>query len=209
MGAFFQTVDLWPTRVAFYWSPDLAAASGAIYKAAMALAVPVEGRRSASERRVRGVLDITPRGHLVREEIREAARKFVGEPWGSMIDPDYCENRALIMETGSFINTHKDSREGDITAVLFLTGGGDGQPINSVGNPRFVVEDPSRYFDEARLPYEERHGYSVNPRPGLVCFFPSHIPHNQHPYTGEKTHVQVVANFRLHVPAEVEEELFD
>lgn len=208
-GAFFETINLWPTRVGFYWSPALAEASSALYTAALAMAGPSSGQRSASERRVRGILDMTPRGHQVREEIREAARKFVGEDWAQYVDPAYCENRALIIENGAFINTHKDSREGDLTSVLFLTGGGDGQPINSVGNPRFVVEDPSRYFDEARLPYEERHGFSVNPRPGLVCFFPSHIPHNQHPYTGEKAHVQIVANFRVHVPTEIEEELFD
>jgi len=65
--------------------------------------------------------------------------------------------------------------------VHFLTGGGAGQPVNSVGTHRFVIEDPSRYFDEGRLPFEARHGYSVNPRPGLSVFFPSHIPHNKHP----------------------------
>ena len=81
--------------------------------------------------------------------------------------------------------------------------------MNSVGTPRFVIEDPSRYFDEGRLPHESRHGYSVNPRPGLSVFFPSHIPHNQHPYEGSEPHVQVVANFRVTLPTAIEERLFD
>jgi hypothetical protein len=210
-GAFFQTVELWPTRVGFYWSASLAGACGDLFAESERKASLVSGgrARTSGERRVRHILDGYEIGVAVREELRAAARQFVGEPWGEMLDPDYCENRTLIIEPGGFISTHKDSREGDLTAVMFLTGGGDGEPINSVGNPRFVVEDPSRYFDEARLPYEERHGFSVNPRPGLVCFFPSHIPHNQHPYTGQGTHMQVVANFRLNVPTETEEELFD
>jgi hypothetical protein len=117
--------------------------------------------------------------------------------------------RALVIAPGGFISTHKDSREGDLTCVHFLTGGGVAQPVNSVGTPRFVIEDPSRYFDEGRLPYESRHGYSVNPRPGLSVFFPSHIPHNQHPYEGSEPHVQVVANFRVNLPVVIEERLFD
>ena len=72
-----------------------------------------------------------------------------------------------------------------------------------------MIEDPSRYFDEGRLPYEARHGFSVNPRPGLSVFFPSHIPHNQHPYEGSTPHVQVVANFRVTLPVAIEERLFD
>jgi len=40
-------------------------------------------------------------------------------------------------------------------------------------------------------------------------FFPSHIPHNQHPYQGCTPHVQVVANFRVNLPDDLEERLFD
>ena len=78
-----------------------------------------------------------------------------------------------------------------------------------MGNPRFVLEDPSRFADQARLPFEARPGFSVNPRPGLLVIFPSHIPHNQHPYAGDTTHVQVVLNFRLNIPEDLQEELFD
>lgn len=208
---FFETVELWPTRVGFYWSSNLAAVCSILYDQSLTKAVSPQnpGKRNASERRVRHILDESPQGISVREELRLAAGQFLGDKWAKMIDPDYCENRALIIDPGSFINTHKDSREGDITCVLFLTGPGDNQPINSIGDPRFVIEDPSRYFDEGRLPYEQRHGYSVNPRPGLACFFSSHIPHNQHPYTGNTTHVQIVANFKVNIPAQIEEELFD
>jgi hypothetical protein len=136
------------------------------------------------------------------------ARAVLG-PWAKYLDPDHCENRALVITKGGFISTHKDSREGDLTCVHFLTGGGLRKPVNSVGTPRFVIEDPSRYFDEGRLPFEARHGYSVNPRPGLSVFFPSHIPHNQHPYEGSEPHVQVVANFRVNLPVVIEERLFD
>jgi hypothetical protein len=163
---------------------------------------------NAAKRRVRGILEKSDAGQTLKTHLFTCARAVLG-PWAKYLDPDHCENRALVITKGGFISTHKDSREGDLTCVHFLTGGGEGQPVNSVGTPRFVIEDPSRYFDEGRLPYENRHGYSVNPRPGLSVFFPSHIPHNQHPYEGSAPHVQVVANFRVNLPAAIEERLFD
>lgn len=208
MGVKVQFEELWPTRVGFYSSQDFSRENEQLYLEALAASADRGRVRTASERRVRDILDRTEHGERIKAHLLACARHFVGE-FGHLIDPDYCENRALVMGKGSFINTHKDSREGDITCVYFLTGGPVDQPINSVGNPRFVVEDPSRYFDEGRLPYESRHSYSVAPHPGLAVFFPSHIPHNQHPYTGDKTHVQIVANFRVNMPTELEEELFD
>lgn len=163
---------------------------------------------TAAKRRVRGILDKTAAGQALKSHLFDCARTMLGS-WARYLDPDHCENRALVMMPGSFISTHKDSREGDLTCVHFLTGEGGGQPVNSAGNPRFVIEDPSRYFDEGRLPYEARHGFSVNPRPGLSVFFPSHIPHNQHPFEGRTPHVQVVANFRVNLPVAIEERLFD
>ncbi|WP_416914253.1 hypothetical protein [Seohaeicola sp.] len=163
---------------------------------------------SASKRRVRGILERSVAGQALKAHLFACARAVLG-PWAPYLDPDHCENRVLVMMPGGFISTHKDSREGDLTCVHFLTGGGAGQPVNSVGTPRFVIEDPSRYFDEGRLPYEDRHGFSVHPRPGLSVFFPSHIPHNQHPYEGRTPHVQVVANFRVNLPSAIEERLFD
>ncbi len=194
---------LWPTKVAFYEMLGAEALMAEI--AAAAGRAPSAGLKSASERRVRNILEQFPEllGH-----IRDCVSDYL-EGWDHLLDPDYCENRALLIGDRAHINTHADNREGDVTAVLFLTGGGAGQPINSVGNPRFVLEDPSRYADQARLPFEARPGFSVNPRPGLLVVFPSHIPHNQHPYAGDTTHVQVVLNFRLNIPEEMQEELFD
>ena len=202
--------ELWPTRVTFYEGPVGWNVNRQLADEAIADSEIGGGRAvvSAAKRRVRGILEQSDAGQALKAHLFACARAVLG-PWAAYLDPNHCENRALVMLPGSFISTHKDSREGDLTCVHFLTGGGAGQPINSVGTPRFVIEDPSRYFDEGRLPFEARHGYSVNPRPGLSVFFPSHIPHNQHPHEGSTPHVQVVANFRVTLPDTVEERLFD
>lgn len=205
-----NTLELWPTRVSFFetppdWEVNRFLAEEAITAAEIGKAAKPP---SAAKRRVRGILDGSAAGQALKSHLFACARAVLG-PWAQYLDPHLCENRTLVIEPGGFISTHKDSREGDLTCVHFLTGGGAGRPVNSVGSPRFVIEDPSRYFDEGRLPYESRHGYSVNPRPGLSVFFPSHIPHNQHPYEGSAPHVQVVANFRVNLPVAIEERLFD
>jgi len=229
------SVELWPTRVCFFETPldwpvnhqlaDEAIAEvslgrgekpqlgGAVMDGPGSPGSPgargvSHARLRAPERRVRSILEKSAAGQALKSHLFACARAVLG-PWAQYLDPDHCENRALVIEPGGFISTHKDSREGDLTCVHFLTGGGVGQPLNSVGTPRFVIEDPSRYFDEGRLPFESRHGYSVNPRPGLSVFFPSHIPHNQHPYEGSAPHVQIVANFRVNLPVAIEERLFD
>lgn len=176
------TLELWPTRVSFFEAPVDWVVNRQLADEAIA-AVELTGNGSmpiAAKRRVRGILENSDGGQTLKAHLFACARAVLG-PWAKYLDPDHCENRALVIEPGGFISTHTDSREGDLTCVYFLTGSGSGQPVNSVGTPRFVIEDPSRYFDEGRLPYESRHGYSVNPRPGLSVFFPSHIPHNQHP----------------------------
>jgi hypothetical protein len=205
-----KSIDLWPMRVTFFETPVDWVVNRQLANEAI-VAVEANGRGSianAAKRRVRGILEKSDAGQTLKSHLFACARAVLG-PWAQYLDPTHCENRALVIELGGFISTHKDSREGDLTCVHFLTGGGAGQPVNSVGTPRFVIEDPSRYFDEGRLPYESRHGYSVNPRPGLSVFFPSHIPHNQHPYEGSTPHVQVVANFRVNLPVAIEERLFD
>ena len=108
---------------------------------------------SASKRRVRSILETSEAGQVLKTHLFTCARAVLG-PWARYLDPYHCANRALVIAPGGFISTHKDSREGDLTCVHFLTGGGAGQLVNSVGTPRFVIEDPSRYFDEGRLPYE-------------------------------------------------------
>ncbi|MBO6885911.1 MAG: hypothetical protein JJ869_20370 [Marivita sp.] len=204
------SIELWPTRVTFFETPVDWVVNRHLADEAIA-AIEATGNGSmpiAAKRRVRGILETSAAGQALKAHLFACARAVLG-PWAQYLDPDHCENRALVITKGGFISTHKDSREGDLTCVHFLTGGGVGQPVNSVGTPRFVIEDPSRYFDEGRLPYESRHGFSVNPRPGLSVFFPSHIPHNQHPYEGSTPHVQVVANFRVNLPVAIEERLFD
>jgi hypothetical protein len=203
--------ELWSTRVSFFETPVDWAVNRQLADEAIAAAGAIDtggATLNASKRRVRGILEESEAGLALKAHLFASARAVLG-PWAQYLDPNHCENRALVIGPGGFVSTHKDSREGDLTCVHFLTGGGAGQPVNSVGCPRFVIEDPSRYFDEGRLPYEARHGYSVNPRPGLSVFFPSHIPHNQHPYDGSTPHVQVVANFRVILPVAIEERLFD
>lgn len=210
MDAAHSSLELWPTRVSFFEAPVEWSLNRELANEAIRLADPLtlKGGQAAPERRVRGILEQSSAGQVLKAHLFACARTVLGQ-WAAYLDPDHCENRALVIAPGGFISTHKDSREGDLTCVHFLTGGGAGRPINSVGTPRFVIEDPSRYFDEGRLPFEPRHGYSVNPRPGLSVFFPSHVPHNQHPYQGSTPHVQVVANFRVNLPDDLEERLFD
>ena len=203
--------ELWPTKVSFFETPEDWAVNRQLADEAIAAAGAIDAggaTLSASKRRVRGILEQSEAGLALRAHLFACARTVLG-PWAQYLELEHCENRALVIGPGGFISTHKDSREGDLTCVHFLTGAGAGQPVNSVGTPRFVIEDPSRYFDEGRLPYEARHGFTVNPRPGLSVFFPSHIPHNQHPYDGSTPHVQVAANFRVNLPVAIEERLFD
>ena len=87
---------------------------------------------SAAKRRVRGILEQSDAGQALKAHLFACARACSG-PWAQYLDPDHCENRALVIEPGGFISTHKDSREGDLTCVHFLTGSGSGQPVNSVG----------------------------------------------------------------------------
>ena len=203
-------LELWPTLVSVFETPIDWDVNRQLADEAIAAAGIGDNAKppSAAKRRVRGILEQSDAGQTLKAHLFACARAVLG-PWAQYLDPHLCENRALVIGPGGFISTHKDSREGDLTCVHFLTGSGTGQPVNSVGTPRFVIEDPSRYFDEGRLPYESRHGFSVNPRPGLSVFFPSHVPHNQHPYEGRTPHVQVVANFRVNLPTAIEERLFD
>ena len=199
-----QIAELWPTRVGFYQleGEEAAARIAALYDRAWR--PPREGR-TAAERRIRGIMAEAPE---LLATVRDCVADYLG-PGADYLDPVSCENRALLIEDRAFINTHADSREGDVTAVLFLTGDGAGRPINSVGNPRFCLEDPSRYADQPRLPFESRSAFSVNPRPGLLVIFPAWIPHNQHPFRGEVTHIQIVMNFRVSIPEHLQEEWFD
>ena len=43
-------------------------------------------------------------------------------------------------------------------------------------------------------------GINVRPRPGLLAIFPAHVPHNMHPYMGDKPFVHIVAQVRIDWP---------
>lgn len=211
---------LWPTKVGFFeLGESLEPELKELYDFTISC---VEGNlregtqvANAEERRVHNILDIdTAFAKKIRKLVVECAQHYVGaEVWNQMSPVEIC-NRAIVLEDRAFINTHVDNREGHVTAVLWVTGnggshdiGGNGEAINTAdGNPAFKLEDPSRYLDEHRLPWESRHSFRINPKPGLLCFFPSHLPHNGHPYVGDKPHVQIPIGFTFSKPADIEQE---
>jgi hypothetical protein len=77
-------------------------------------------RLSAAERRVRGILEGSEAGQALKSHLFACARAVLG-PWAQYLDPTHCENRALVIEPGGFISTHKDSRTNAFT--LFDTRG--------------------------------------------------------------------------------------
>lgn len=205
---------LWPTKVGFF---ELGEPLEEELKQMYDFALTCSPLRSqgGEERRVWDILDVDkPFCNKVREAVVSCAKKYVGEEFWDQMTPVEVENRAIIMTDRSFINTHVDSREGHVTAVLWLTGNGgshdpagNGEGINTAdGNPAFKVEDPSRYLDAQRLPWESRQSYKINPKAGLLAFFPSHVPHNAHPYIGDKPHIQIPIGFTFSSPIDVEQE---
>lgn len=112
--------------------------------------------------------------------------------------------RAVIMQKGSHINTHTETRESDLMLVYWP--GGDVGSINSKPDnklaPAFVMEDPSRHLSELRLPMEIRHSVMIRPQPGLMVIGPAHLPHNLHPYMGEEPFIHIVAQVRIEWPEE-------
>lgn len=161
------------------------------------------------ERRVWNIFDQCPELGAV---VKECVKTYLGDDGTNFLQDDYCANRVLLFSDRAHLNTHCDDREGDVTACIFLTGPGEGKEINTVGNPRFQLEDPARYPDQTRLPYQDRPAYSVNPRPGLITVFPSWIPHNMHPFKAKKPddiHAQIVAHYRLDIPDEYVSENFE
>ena len=208
---------LWPTRVGFFElgcgiTKDLEL----LYNYSLeCINHDSDNMLNAEERRVHNILNIgTSYSENILSTVIQCAKYYVGEELYNKMSPVSIENRSVILEDRSFINTHVDSREGHITAVLWLTGNGgshnpegNGEGINTPnGNPIFKLEDPSRYFDEHRLPWETRHSFMINPKAGLLCFFPSHLPHNGHPYKGDKYHIQIPIGFTFANPIDVEEE---
>lgn len=133
----------------------------------------------------------------LKERVFDSVRNYLGFEADGCHDGFELTGRAVIVTDGSFIQTHVERREADLTIAYFPTGDASGQPISHPGNPRFVVEDPSRYLTDLRLPHEDRHSVHIAPRPGLLLVFPAHVPHHQQPYKGTEPHVQIVCNLRI------------
>lgn len=138
-----------------------------------------------------------PDVETLRVRVLKAVETYLGEPGKKWCDGFELTGRAVIITNQSFILTHVERRESDLTIPYFPTGDGTDQPVHSLANPQFYAQDPSRYLTDLRLPHEQNHSFGIAPRPGLMMIFPSHIPHGQHPYTGEFPHIQIVCNVKI------------
>ncbi|MBO6510205.1 MAG: hypothetical protein JJ979_17285 [Roseibium sp.] len=160
--------------------------------------VDENGHMNAIERRIHDVLEY-PEAEGILQCIIAAGRDYMGD-WFDKCGEVDIENHGLIIEDRSHISTHVDDRDGQVSVVFFLTGEDPSSEYNSVGNPRFVLEDERMTLNAPRLPWEGRNGYSVCPAPGRAVVFPSRAPHNQHPYRAvdpDRPHMQIVANFNF------------
>jgi hypothetical protein len=139
------------------------------------------------------------------DKVQVACREYCGLPRGWPVD---VELRGVVLTRGLHINTHTEASESDLAVSYWPSGDYNkiGTPINENGNsitePTFVLEDPSRHISDFRLPFDERHSVCVCPRPGLLTVFPAHLPHNVHPYMGDTPFVQIVAQVRLNLGKE-------
>lgn len=138
--------------------------------------------------------------HWLISRMTEYAMSFTGHPVRSI------GLRGVVLNRGNHISTHTEARESDLGMAYWPSGNARlvGTPINQNGDgvnePTFVFEDPSRALADLRLPSEDRHSVNVRPRPGLLAIFPAHVPHNMHPYMGDKPFVHIVAQVRIDWP---------
>lgn len=88
-----QIEELWPTRVGFYQleGNEAAAEVAALYDKAWR---PPEDNRTASERRIRGIMAEAPE---LLAAVRDCVADYLG-PGAEFLDAHYCENRALLIE---------------------------------------------------------------------------------------------------------------
>ncbi len=139
------------------------------------------------------------------QRIKESAAIYCG-----FSSPDGIEVglRGVVLRAFDHINTHTEARESDLGVAYWPSGNPSvvGQAINQnadgLAAPIFTMEDPSRHLSDLRLPMEMRHSFDVCPRPGLMAIFPSHLPHNVHPYRGEKPFIHIVAQVRMPWPTD-------
>ena len=93
--------ELWPTRVTFYEGPVGWNVNRQLADEAIAASEIGGGRAvvSAAKRRVRGILEQSDAGQALKAHLFACARAVLG-PWAAYLDPNHCENRALVMLAG-------------------------------------------------------------------------------------------------------------
>ena len=188
--------ELWPTKIRCVqlqdhpWDDDL-------------IRIVCEG--CATPREVANELRLHDLGQVqhdavywLKNQMIDAAEQLVGFPVSSI------DLRGVLLLNGNHISTHTEARESDIGIAYWPSGREDAGELNlagdSINEPTFVFEDPSRFISDLRLPYETRHSVYIRPRPGTMALFPAHVPHNMHPFMGEKF-VHIVAQVRFEWPA--------
>jgi hypothetical protein len=73
----------------------------------------------ASMRRVRGILERSAAGQALKAHLFACARAVLGS-WAPYLDPDHCENRALVMMPGSRLKLGIEPI-GDVACLVDLT----------------------------------------------------------------------------------------
>jgi hypothetical protein len=135
---------------------------------------------------------------ILRERVLNSVKTYLGPESLRVIEDFDLDARAVILPDRGFIQTHLERHESDLAVAYFLTGNAVGKPLSYPGNPRFVIEDPSRSLNDLRLPFEDRHSVHLAPRPGLLLVYPAHLPHHVQPYQGIEPHIQIVCNLKIH-----------
>lgn len=189
------SVSLWPTKVDAYFVDEAAEHNRRLVELVLSLEPPVT---PVGEMKVYD-LEKTDDGSVkwLLSHVERAVQEYLGEPAVMRI-----KLRAVVLRAGGHISTHTESAESDVGVAYWPSGiEGDDAELNSNGDavnqPTFVLEDPSRSISDLRLPFETRHSVCLRPRPGLLAVFPAHMPHNMHPYMGEKPFVHIVAQVRV------------
>jgi len=190
------SISLWPTKIEAFFLGDpiehCRRLSDLVLSLEPTVNVPVGEMK---------VYDLESESHesvrWLLTNIEDAVEQYLGEPHQLTV-----KLRAVVLRAGGHISTHTESAESDIGVAFWPSGVEDDMSeLNSNGDainqPTFVLEDPSRSISDLRLPFEDRHSVCLRPRPGLLALFPAHMPHNMHPYMGEKPFVHIVAQVRV------------
>lgn len=198
------TMELWPTRIAYFeMDPEIAKIHNPeLIRLVMAGCAAQKGL-AVRELRLFDLEEVEhPSVHWLVSEVRKAAAIYAG--FGASAGIRVCL-RGVQIDHGMHINTHTEMRESDLAVAYWPSGDPDkvGSPLSENGDewaPTFVLEDPSRGLSDLRLPFETRHSVNVYPRPGLMAVYPAHLPHNFHPYLGRIPFIHIVAQVRFPWP---------